>query len=313
MANTPHKMSYVFGPVPSRRLGRSLGVDLAPRKVCTMDCVYCQIGRTTRLTVERAEFVPAAVVLDEIKEKLRQGPKPDYITLAGSGEPTLNSAIGDVISGIKNITDVPVAVLTNGTLFSDPAVRRDCALADVVMPSLDAGDEETFQRVNRAEASLTLESLVAGMETFRKEYSGQIWLEVFLVHGMNSSESQLRKMRKLIDRIRPDRVQLNTAVRPTADSSVRALSEPELKTAALELGPNAEVVADFRRDVGLSDFTAGDSDVLDIIRRHPLTIEDIAMGMGIHITEAGKRVGRLLAEGKIVKEPRNNKLFYRAL
>jgi len=278
-----------------------------------MDCVYCQVGRTTRKTVERAAFVPVDALLDEIKEKLRQGPRPDYITLAGSGEPTLNASLGEIISGIKRFTDVPVAVLTNGSLLGDPAVRRDCALANLVMPSLDAGDEETFQRVNRPEGSLTLEKLVAGMEAFRREYEGPIWLEVFLIKGVNSSEEQLRKMRPLIGRVRPDRVQLNTAVRPTAEPSVTALSEAELKAAARLLGPDVEVVADFRRDVGLGEFAAGDDDVLDMIRRRPVTADDIAAGMGIHPAEAAKRIGRLIEQRRIERETRGGKQYYRAI
>ena len=149
---TPH----VFGPVPSRRLGRSLGVDLTPRKVCSFDCIYCQVGRTTRKTTEREQFMAASEIIAEVRQKLKTVPRPDYITLSGSGEPTLHAGIGEIIDGIQRITDVPVAVMTNGSLFYDPEVRRACLHADLILPTLDAGDEETFQAINRPAAGLTL-------------------------------------------------------------------------------------------------------------------------------------------------------------
>lgn len=163
---------HVFGPVPSRRLGRSLGVDLVPLKVCSYACIYCQLGRTTKKTVERKEWVPTARVLDELKRKLAT--RPDYITFSGSGEPTLHSALGKIIEQIKSMTKTPVAVLTNGSLLWQPEVRTELALADVVMPSLDVGDDLFFQTVNRPHPEITFEKLLSGLEQFRREFSGQI-------------------------------------------------------------------------------------------------------------------------------------------
>jgi len=303
---------HVLGPVPSRRLGRSLGVDFVPCKVCTLDCVYCQVGRTTQKTLARQMFAPVDTILAEVREKLKRGPRPNHITLAGSGEPTLHLGLDEIVDGIKGISAVPVAVLTNGTLLTDPAVRRACAAADVVLPSLDAGDEDTFQAVNRPAPGLSLSRLAQGLATFRDEYHGEMWLEVFLIRGVNSSGEQLRKIRKLVERIRPDRVQLNTAVRPTAEEGVAALTEAEMAKLCRMLGPNAEVIADFSGARGQPAFVARKEEVLAMIRRRPVTLDDIAVGLGVHRNEAAKYVEDLLTGKAIVKERRGDLDFLRA-
>jgi wyosine [tRNA(Phe)-imidazoG37] synthetase (radical SAM superfamily) len=177
---------YLYGPVPSRRLGRSLGVDIVPFKVCPLDCIYCQLGRTVDKTVERKEYVSIEPVLAELKDRLAEDLQADFITISGSGEPTLNSGLGRLIEGIKKITDIPVAVLTNGALFTDKSVRADCLQADVVLPSLDAGDEVAFRKINRQHPDINIEKLITGLCEFRNEFSGRIWLEVFFVEGLNT-------------------------------------------------------------------------------------------------------------------------------
>jgi wyosine [tRNA(Phe)-imidazoG37] synthetase (radical SAM superfamily) len=307
------KRTYIFGPVPSRRLGLSLGVDLIPRKVCTLDCVYCQVGRTTDCRTERGDFVPVAEVLDELARTLPQVPRPDYITISGSGEPTLNVRLGEVIDGIRRLTDVPVAIITNGTLLSDPAVRRDAAKADLVVPSLDAGDEETYQKINRPTRGLTLEDLVEGMAAFRREFQGQLWLEVFLAAGLNDSEDQVRRMVPLIARIRPDRVQLNTATRPTAETDVRPVPAERLDELARLLGDRAEVVADFKSRQTSAGAALADDRVLATIRRRPVTAEDIATGLGAHPTEVAKALGHLLDAGRIIRTERSGRVYYESI
>ena len=211
------KRKYLFGPVASRRLGRSLGVDIVPLKVCSQNCIYCQLGINADTTIDRREYVDIDEVLAELKSAVDDGLQADYITLTGSGEPTLNSRLGDIIDGIRKITEVPVAILTNANLFSDPQVRAACAKADVVSPSLDAGDAESFKKMNRPHESINFNTFVEGLCVFRQEYAGQIWLEVFFCQGVNTSDEQVEKMRAIIERIAPDRIQLNTSVRPTVD------------------------------------------------------------------------------------------------
>jgi wyosine [tRNA(Phe)-imidazoG37] synthetase (radical SAM superfamily) len=311
-ANDVQGTPHVFGPVPSRRLGRSLGVDLTPRKVCSFDCIYCQVGRTTRKTTERAQFVAASDIIAQVRRKLKTVPRPDFITLSGSGEPTLHSGIGEIIDGVKRFTDVPVAVMTNGSLFYDLEVRRACLHADLILPTLSAGDEETFRAIHRPAAGMTLARVVEGLEALRREYPGRIWLEVFLVEGVNSSPEQVRKIGAIAERIGPDRIQLNTAVRPTAEPGVKALSEAALAELAKLLGPKAEVIADFRRPQEAPALESHVGDVLDMIRRRPVTVADIAAGLGIPPEIAAARVRELLDGKLITRERRGAKEFYRA-
>ena len=305
------ELRHVFGPVPSRRLGRSLGVDLVPYKVCTFDCIYCQVGRTTRHTTMRAEFVPVADVIEEVRQKVAHGVRPDYVTLSGSGEPTLNRGLGEVITGIKRITDVPVAILTNGSLFTDPEVRKACALADLVLPSLDAGDEKLFQYINRPCPGLTLEKLVEGLAAFRAEYHGKIWLEVFLLDGVNASVADIEQINQHIARIRPDRIQLNTAVRPTAEAYAQALSKDDMDRLCRLFRPEAEVIADFSKVHEEPRFAAQREEVLDMLRRRPCTLDDVAAGLAIQRNEAAKHVAELRRNDEIESEWRGDREYFK--
>jgi len=303
--------SLVFGPVPSRRLGRSLGVDLVPFKTCSYDCVYCQLGRTTHKTTERREWYPLEEVVRQVAEKLDS--KPDYVTLSGSGEPTLHARVGELIARIKEMTDVPVAVLTNGSLLWDPAVRQALAGADLVVPSLDAGDERLFRYVNRPVSTITFEQMVDGLVAFRDSYRGRYWLEVFLLDGVTALDAEIEKMAAIIERIRPDKVQLNTVTRPPAEQYAYAVSRERMERAAAMLGERAEVIADFRQAHQMPSFVARRQDVLDMLLRRPCTVEDVAAGLGMHRNEAVKYLEELSAEGKLVAEMRGAGTYYRAL
>ena len=222
--------NHLFGPVPSRRLGISLGVDLVPLKTCTLNCIYCECGRTTDLTVTRKNYVPLSEVKEELTDYFANNPRPDYITFSGSGEPTLNSNIADVLHFIRNhIHDIPVAVLTNGTLFSIKQVREDIKDAAVVIPSLDAATGKLFRKINRPYPRLEIDTIIDGLIRFRKEYSGQIWLEIFIVPGMNDTEHELTALKQAIEKIAPDQIQLNTLDRPGPVSTIRAATRQELE------------------------------------------------------------------------------------
>jgi len=303
---------YLYGPVPSRRLGLSLGVDIVPGKVCTLDCIYCQLGRTTKKTIERKDYVDIEGVLAELKERLAQGLVTDFITVSGSGEPTLNSRLGELIDGIKKITDIPIAILTNGTLLYQQDVRADCAKADVVLPSLDAGDEQAFQRVNRPHQDISIEKLISGLCAFRDEFAGQIWLEVFFVEGVNTDAEQIGKIKDAIERIRPDRVQLNTAVRPTAEPNVKAMEAEKLQAIVAKLGENCEVVADFLpRHLG-KHIESKAEDVLSMLKRRPCSLQNICSGLGISRHEALKYISHLQHQGVISSEEQDGVIFFRA-
>jgi len=303
---------YLYGPVPSRRLGISLGVDIVPFKVCTLDCLYCQLGLTTNKTTARREYVPVEAVLAELKETAAAGLEADFITIGGSGEPTLNSKLGELIDGIKKITDIPVAILTNGTLLYRQDVRQDCAKADVVLPSLDAGDEQTFQKINRPHRDISIEKLIAGLSAFRSEFTGRIWLEVFLIEGLNTDNEQITGIKRLIERIRPDRIQLNTAIRPTAEPNVGKLDSEKLKVIAARLGDKCEIVAGFSPEHDAKHLGSKPQSVLSMLKRRPCSLDDICLALGINRNEAIKYISHLQNQGVIHSMQKGGTLFFKA-
>lgn len=309
MADEP---KYLFGPVPSRRLGLSLGVDIIPLKTCTQNCIYCQLGVVGVQTVERKPYVPIEGVLSELRARIAEGLQADYITLSGSGEPTLNSEMGRLIDGIKEITTIPVAVLTNGTLLADPAVRADCAKADVVLPSLDAGYEATFKKINCPHKDINFSAFVEGLCKFRAQYSGQIWLEVFFCDRINTSHNEVEKIRAAILLIGPDKVQLNTVVRPVADESVVPVEPARLADIAKRLGPNAEVIADFSGLESEGNVEANTENIFEMLKRRPCSLEDICNGLGIHRDEALKYLAHLEAASLIISHPAGDTVFFKA-
>ncbi|OGV48791.1 MAG: radical SAM protein [Lentisphaerae bacterium GWF2_44_16] len=302
-------MNHIFGPVPSRRLGRSLGVDLVPFKTCTYDCIYCQLGKTTCKTMRRQEWVSLDEVLKELKENLASN--PDYITLSGSGEPTLYSRIDELITGIRSMTDIPIAVLTNGSLLWQKEVRSQLLKADLIIPSLDAGDKVLFEAVNRPHPEISFESMLDGLKSLRDEFQGQYWLEVLITGGYTAINSELEKIAALVAKIMPDRVQLNTVTRPPAEDFAMGISRERLEEFAGLFDPRAEVIADFRGIHSAPDFSAARESVLELLRRRPCSIDDIANGLGIHRNEAVKYAEELLAAKSIERTISNGKTFFR--
>ncbi len=303
--------SYVFGPVPSRRLGRSLGIDLVPQKTCTYDCIYCQLGRTTCKTIERKEWVPLEAVLVELKSKLHS--KPDYITLSGSGEPTLFGRVGELIDRIKEMTDIPVAVLTNGSLLWQEEVRTQLVNADLIIPSLDAGDEATFLAVNRPHEGISFDAMLSGLVEFRRRFPRPYWLEVFLLTGHTMTDAALAKLIRCVELVSPDRVQLNTVTRPPAESFAVGVSRARLAELAVMFNPPAEVIADYRKVHGLAEFTAGREEILSMLRRRPCTIDDIVNGLGMHRNEVLKHIEELTLENLVSSTWLMGTCYYRAV
>lgn len=308
----PGKYKYLFGPVPSRRLGLSLGVDIVPLKTCTQNCIYCQLGINAKQILKRAEYVPIQDVLTELDKKIAEGLNADYITLSGSGEPTLHSQMGTLLDGIKVITHIPIALITNGTLLTDPQVRRDCAKADVVLPSLDAGDEETFKKINCPHTDIGFSRFVEGLCKFRDEFTGQIWLEVFLVEGINTESEQIEKIKQLTAKIEPDKIQLNTAVRPVAMMSSAPIDSHRLARIAKEFGPNAEAIADYSDSLGPDKSGVKTQDILEMLKRRPCSMADICKGLRIREIEAVKYLQHLQKQGKITSQITGNQTFFKA-
>lgn len=303
------KRRLVFGPVPSRRLGRSLGIDLLPFKTCSYDCIYCQLGRTTDLTLVRREGAEVSEVVSQLKEALEKGPAPDVITISGSGEPTLSLNLGEVIRAIKGLTEIPVAVLSNGSLLFRPEVRQELMAADVVVPDLDAGDAETFLRINRPTPGLRFEEIVEGLIRFGEVFQGRLLVEVFVAEGVNDAEDEAVKIAAIAGRIRGGRVQLNTVARPTAETFVRPLSAERLRKLAGLFSPPAEIIAAFSEGKEGEGGTSAEK-VLEILARRPCTAEDIAAGLAVSAEAADQILRRLAGEGKVSPRAERGKTFY---
>ena len=310
--NAGRTASCVYGPVPSRRLGCSLGLDLIPYKTCSYDCVYCQLGRTTELTTIRRPFLDVGRALDELAQRLQVIDRPDVVTLAGSGEPTLNEGMGDLIRGIRRLTDVPVAVITNGSLLTDPAVRADLILADLVVPSLDAGDEATFRLVNRPHADIRFAPMVDSLVEFSARFAGKLWLEALLVAGLSDSDEQVRRLAELTARVNPGRVQLTTICRPPADPSVSAVPEERLRELARLFPGTVDVVAAPSTDPSILEGSGGATgdDVMALLARRPCTPEDVARGLGLPAVEALKILEALRATDQACVRPMNGRTYY---
>jgi wyosine [tRNA(Phe)-imidazoG37] synthetase (radical SAM superfamily) len=274
------KPSHVFGPVPSRRLGRSLGVDLIPPKTCSFDCLYCQVGRTTCKSIDPKDYVPPEVVLPQIQSKLKET-APDAVTLAGSGEPTLHAQLSKIIHEIRAFSPVRVALLTNGSLFWRDEVLQGALEAHIIMPTLTTAFQTTFERIHRPHACLTLEMVVKGLTRLRAVYRGEYALEVMLLAGMNDSDRELDALRPLIQRISPDKIQLNTVVRPPADLTAAALDRKRLEAIKDFLGDTAEIVAELVPAQTAAPVEDWETRFLEAIRRRPLRVEDVRRVWGL--------------------------------
>ena len=304
---------YLFGPVPSRRLGMSLGVDLIPKKVCSLDCIYCEVGKTTKLTLDRKEYVKSDKIKEELKHYFKNNPDPDYITFSGSGEPTLNIKLGDILQFIKqNKPNVPVAVLTNGTMLFDKKVRENLINSDVVLPSLDTATQDVFEKINCPVDGLSIDKYIQGLIDFRKYFKGKIWLEVFILPGYNDNNNKLMELKKAILKIKPDSVQLNTLDRPGNTPNLRSATRDELQR-IIDLWKinNVEIIsASLERKKVQSYRRDTESAIVETISRRPCTLDDLTKILGIHINEINKYLDVLDAEGKIEAVKQTRGFFY---
>jgi len=305
---------HLYGPVPSRRLGRSLGIDLVPYKVCTYDCIYCQIGKTTEKTLLRKQYVPVEEILEELRLFFEgEGSSVDHLSLGGSGEPTLHSRIGDIIRGIKTITSVPVAVITNGALLSDEEVRKDLLEADVVLPSLDAASPEIFDRINRPRSGFSVEKIIEGLAEFRKIYEGKIWIEILFCKGVNDTPGELVRLREAVDRIEPDQIHLNTVVRPPSEKWVAPLTKEEMEEIRSFFGEKASIISEFDRHLSPPSKKEVADRILNILRRRPLSLSDLSQSMGLSQDELEMFLKPLQEEGKVRIRSFHGSVYYEAV
>ena len=307
---------HLFGPVPSRRLGMSLGVDLVPKKVCSLNCVYCEVGRTTTLTIDRKEYIKYNEVTEELTNYFNNNPDPDYITFSGYGEPTLNIRIGDIIQFIKqNKPGIPIAILTNGTLLYDKKVREELRHADVVLPSLDAETEKVFLKINRPPKTLTLDNYIQGLITFRKEFKGKMWLEIFILPGYNDNEKELTALKKAIIKINPDSVQLNSLDRPGIKDNLRSASKEELQN-IIDFWKldNVEIISAAQERKEIQSYRKdAEAAIIETIARRPCTLDDLSKILGLHVNEINKYLDVLEAENKIEVVKLKRGIFYQII
>ena len=308
-------MKYVFGPVPSRRLGQSLGIDTIPLKTCNWNCVYCQLGRTKPLVNERLDYYPPQDILDEVQQALdnHERGEIDWVTFVGSGEPTLHASIGKLIRQVKSMTDIPVAVITNGALLYQESVRKELTAADAVLPTLDAGTPRLYRQINRPHPEITFERLLGGLVAFRRQYKGKLWVEVMLVQGLNDTEDALRDIAGALQQIEPDEIHINLPTRPPVETWVKPPDEEGLLRARAILGDIARVVHPAQGAFDLGD----DKDLVDtvvaIITRHPMSAEELEKALEQWAPgEVGQLLEVLESSGRAQVIERYGKRFWSA-
>lgn len=309
----------LYGPVRSGRLGLSLGVDLLGKRICSMDCLYCEVGPTRAHTLQRRPYMPAQVILDELHAWKKQHlPRPEHITLGGLGEPCLNSDLPEIIAGCRELfPDIPVAVLTNSTLFHDPIVRRELGRVQVVLPSLDSLIESEFLAVTRPCREVSLAMITSGLLQFRQEYSGRICLEILLLRGLNDSPENLTMQREYIDRLRPDRVDVVTMTRPGSSPQAKAVNEKTLAAWRCELVRLGKESAQGKSDAPLAETQTPDREtasdlLLNSLRRRPQTPGQLSAALGLPVDMTDEILRTLLQKELITPADDFGDDFYRA-
>ena len=306
-----HAYRYIFGPVPSRRLGYSLGIDIIPPKTCNLNCVYCELGRTSAETMTRRAYVDREAVLAEIEHAIAHTARIDYLTFSGSGEPTLNSELGEIIRRLKATTDLPVAVITNGTLLYLPEVRAALRQADLVMPSLDAASQAVLRGINRPHGHLRIDAIIDGLIDFRREYTGPIWLEILFVRGFNASPAEVPRLVRAVQQIEPERVQLNPVVRQPAESGIHPVSRKTLQRLCAQFGDRAEIIAAFDSTAQTgSEHDHLEQAILAMIARRPLTATDMAASLGAPVERIREHISKLLQNDRVTAGRHGKHIYY---
>lgn len=305
-------MKYLFGPVNSRRLGLSQGIDLIPSKICNFNCIYCEVGPTVRLTCERREYFPTEEILAEIDILLADPDAAalDVFTVTASGEPTLHSGLGRVIRHIRERAAKPVAVLTNGSTFHLADVRQELSAADLVIPSLDSARPESYRRINRPAPCAVLDEIIAGLTRFVDEFAGEVWLEILLAKGVNDSEEDIAALVAAVSEINPARVQLNTVVRPPLESFAHPLSRAEMEAVAARFSGRVEIIADFSRRSQQGFRPLVEAEVLEMLKRRPCTAADICDALHYDPEQTAEALTQMTASGSVRPSEHLGKMYF---
>ena len=306
------KYKYLFGPVPSRRLGVSLGIDLIPYKTCTFDCIYCECGKTTNKTITRKEYIPTKDIINEIATYLKENPSPEYITFSGSGEPLLHLGIKKISDFLKSTyPHLKTALITNAALFTDENVRKAVKNIDLILPSLDSAIESTFKLIDRPAKELSISSIINGLILLRKNYTGKIWLEVFIIKGINDSKDEVRALKKAINLIKPDKVQLNTLDRPGTENDIMPASKVLLESIKADLDyKETEIISKYKSRKEIVSYRKDvEQAILDTVSRRPCTLDDLSEILGLKIIELNKYIDILMKEKSIIAESKERGVF----
>lgn len=304
-------MSYVFGPIPSRRLGLSLGVDVIPPKICTYDCLYCEVGKTTRKIVDASSFITLDKIAAELETALIKN-SPDTITLAGSGEPTLNSEIDKIISFIRERTDIQIALLTNGSLFWKKDTLKKVLASDIILPTLSTVFSDTYKTIHRPCHGLSVSLLISGLKALRKRYQGLIFLEVVLLSGINDTEKEIEGLKRTIDEISPDKVQLNTIIRPPSDPRAMPVDMERMEIIKGFIGNKAEVIGYMPSRKQAVEHDSARLSVIEMARRRPVRLTDIAEALNKTPDRTERLIKGMLIKGDISEKRHEGELFYTA-
>lgn len=289
--------NIIFGPVASRRLGVSLGIDIIPPKICPFDCIYCELGRTTKKTVVREEYVPADTVDRAMEDFFAEEISHlGYVTFSGSGEPTLHSKIGHFIDKVKGLTETDVAVITNSSLLHDPHVRGDLIGADLIVPSLDAATQDTFGRINRPVRGLKIDTVIEGIRLLVRQFSGEVWLEILIVDGINDGPAEIEALARAADRIGADRIQIGTVVRPPADAGARAITDDRLAEIASRFEGKVEIIPMYRGTAERDSNRSQAERIVAMLRIRPETLDELSGSLGMNRIEILKCVDALRRE-----------------
>ena len=310
----------VYGPVPSRRFGLSLGIDVIPMKSCTFDCIYCQLGASGRRVGERRLFYPVDDILTDVKKALNTGPRPDVLTLAGSGEPTLYTGLDAVIDGLRDLADIPILLITNSSLLWMDEVADAVKKVDIIAPSLDAGDETKYRRINRPLPEFSFEKMFDGLKRVTDDHPGEIHLEVMLIDGINDDEESLQAIARRLAQLRFHRIDINTPVRPPMpERGAMPCSTEVLARAQALFGENAFPIAAFvdrprhpekRKSRRFSD---RDKDIRELLLRRPSSAGDIAASLVIPRADVDSSLRALLAAGVVEARQRGDKVFFHVI
>lgn len=307
----------IYGPVPSRRFGLSLGVDIVPHKTCPLDCIYCQLGPTDCLQVAPEAFYSVGEIIADVKSALEEGPPPDVITLAGSGEPGLYAHLEELIDALKKVSPAPVLLITNAVLLTDPQMAQAALKADMLAPSLDAGDEKTFERINKPHPNIKFNDVIAALKKVTHAHAGQVRLEVMLIKGINDDAESIQKIADITSDIKCDHIDINTPVRPPVpERGALPCDEDTLKLAQKILGPKASPIAKFEKREKPAQqrhsFNDVDKNVRETLMRRPCTLQDICQSHRLEESRAEEILSRLQTAGMVTAEPTNQGIYYRA-